>query len=127
MLASDLRGEKIAHKGKTPKPLAERFWPKVRMGDDDECWEWTGSIQSGGYGSIGVGSMANGTRRVVPAHRAAWELEVGPIPHYYQVCHHCDNRKCVNPNHLYLGTQKDNIRDMMDRGRWVAPWMERHE
>lgn len=98
--------------------LGERFWSKVDKRGPDECWEWQASGVSG-YGTIGVGGRAGGK---VLAHRLSWELHSGPIPdseehHGTVVLHTCDNRKCVNPAHLRLGTQSDNVRDMDAKGR----------
>lgn len=90
------------------------FWAKVAKGPD--CWEWTGAVTGGGYGKL--------TRdgRTVAAHRTAWELVNGPIPRgegYHGVCvlHRCDNRRCVRPEHLFLGTQLANCRDRDTKGR----------
>ena len=96
------------------KTLEERFWEKVDKAGD--CWLWTGSIDSKGYGHIKVDG------KVQLAHRVAWELENGPIPagegsHGTCACHTCDNRACVNPAHLFLGSHKDNLRDMEEKGR----------
>jgi hypothetical protein len=105
--------------------LAERFWANVSKGPG--CWEWTASCHSTGYGQIGVGRKNRG------AHQVAWELTFGPIEKdptkFRSVCvlHRCDNRKCCNPNHLFLGTHTDNMRDMVAKGRHVAPWMERRK
>jgi hypothetical protein len=86
-----------------------RFWVNVRKGAG--CWEWTGVLDAGGYGQI---SIHDHSRRT---HRVSWELNRGPIPGGLWVLHHCDNRKCVRPDHLYLGNAKDNARDMVQRGR----------
>lgn len=97
--------------GPKPTPLADRFWPKVRKGGG--CWEWTASM-SHGYGQIGVGGKSG---RPHHAHRVAWELTNGAIPAGLFVCHHCDNKKCVRPDHLFLGTAKDNNQDRARKGR----------
>ena len=90
-----------------------RFWPKVDK--SDECWEWTAATRNG-YGVLGV---RNGDGRWVAlyAHRISWELHFGPIPDRLFVLHHCDNRRCVRPDHLWLGTNRDNLADMRAKGR----------
>jgi hypothetical protein len=93
-------------------PPEDRFWDKVRKSDG--CWEWTGSSRDGLYGSFDV------DRRQVMAHRFSYELHVGKIPAGIMVCHHCDNTKCVRPDHLFLGTAKDNNRDCAAKGRKLS-------
>jgi HNH endonuclease len=77
----------------------------------DGCWEWKGTLHSKGYGQ---GSFNDSPYL---AHRLSYELYVGPIPYKHFVCHHCDNRKCVKPSHLFTGTNKDNMLDMRLKGR----------
>lgn len=86
-----------------------KFWSKVdRSGD---CWLWTGSHNSNGYGTFYLGG------RNILAHRVAYQLANGSIVDDLLVCHRCDNPPCCNPNHLFLGTNGDNIRDMASKGR----------
>ena len=95
----------------------QRFWEKVRFSELGYlgCIEWTAYLNSLGYGSFNC--AFGGERRTRPAHRVAWMLVHGPIPEGLYVLHTCDNRKCVNPYHLYLGTQADNMLDMVQRNR----------
>ena len=92
--------------------LSERFWAKVEIIPFHGCWEWTASQNRLGYGLI------HEKRRMLKAHRVSWELHYGKvIPAGLFVCHHCDNPGCVNPSHLFLGTNTDNLRDMSAKGR----------
>jgi hypothetical protein len=94
-----------------PIPLSERFWRKAKQ--NGQCWEWQGHTKRNGYGSINVGGG-----RFRNAHRVAWELANHQlVPEGRQVLHNCDNRRCVRPDHLRLGTHADNMRDMQLRGR----------
>lgn len=97
-----------------------RFWSKVDIKGQDDCWEWHGA-NANGYGRLRVGSLRDGTRRLIIAHRFAYESEYGPIPDGMLVCHHCDNPPCCNPRHLFVGTIADNNRDKSEKGRYVSP------
>ena len=85
----------------------QNFWEKVELIPFHSCWEWVAGKNSNGYGAF----MRNG------AHRASYELHIGPIPKGKMVLHRCDNRTCVNPDHLFLGTNDDNMKDMVKKKR----------
>lgn len=96
--------------GRPQTSLAERFWEKVVKSEG--CWEWSGArSKHGRYGIINVGG------RSTKAHRVSWELNRGPIPPGAKVLHHCDNPPCVRPDHLFIGTQADNLADGRRKGR----------
>ena len=102
-----------AHKGRQARSLAERYWGKVDVRSESECWPWIGSIDPRGYGTIG----ADGGRPLLRAHRVSFELEVGAIPNGQVICHACDNRACVHPRYLFAATQQVNVLDMVRKGR----------
>ena len=89
----------------------ERFFSKIEKKSSEECWCWTGLKNTKGYGQITINS------KKYIAHRVSWVLYNGAIPEGLLVCHTCDNRLCLNPMHLFLGTNKDNMRDMVEKGR----------
>jgi len=104
----------MARRGPQPRNIAERFWEKVDT--SGECWLWRASMTSDGYGAF----QSNG-RTQVRAHRMALMLTLGMFDQRMQVLHHCDNPQCVRPEHLYLGTALENMRDR-SRRRPVEMW-----
>src|SRR3990167_10034714 len=93
------------------KTLEERFWEKVNK--TDRCWEWTACLNEHGYGIISIKHWPN------KASRVSWRLAYGEIPNGLFVLHHCDNPKCIRPDHLFLGTSHDNKLDQMGKGRFI--------
>ncbi len=94
--------------------LEKRFWSKVRKSEG--CWEWQASLKESGYGEVGI------FNKTIKAHRLSWLLEHLEIPKYkapdfISICHTCDNRSCVRPSHLFSGTLKENVNDMLTKGR----------
>lgn len=100
-------------------PLEIRFWKSIGETTASGCILWNGWITPRGYGSIG-GKDATGRWRHVAAHRLSYELAYGPIPDRLCVCHKCDNPRCVNHEHLFLGTTMDNIRDRHAKGHSIG-------
>lgn len=98
----------------TPVPLRERLNGMYRE-DENGCWIWTGSKLESGYGMV---RCEQG--HYIRVHRASWIVHRGPIPDGLLVCHRCDVPLCINPDHLFLGTSKDNTQDMIKKGRKVT-------
>lgn len=111
----------MSRRGPHPRAIEERLNSRWREDPATGCWLWTRQTLSNGYGVIRVGSMCDGTRRQALAHRVSWELDHGPIPDGLFVLHRCDRPACINPAHLFLGTQQDNLADMRAKGRAVNP------
>ena len=98
------------------KTEKERFDEKYEIDSTTQCWNWIAHRNDKGYG------MFSHNRRPAKAHRIAWIIYKGDIPEGLCVCHRCDNRGCVNPAHLFLGTQKDNMHDCINKGRKVIQY-----
>jgi hypothetical protein len=101
----------------TREELEREFWKRVAKASGDQCWLWTGTLKTGKYGQLyrGKGSKP----RFVIAHRFSYQLHYGAIPKGRMVCHHCDVPACVRPDHLFLGSSKDNVHDMYKKGRQI--------
>lgn len=108
------KGSKLKwdYKGKT---IEERFWDKVNILGKNDCWEWKAFVHPSGYGMFAI------NRQMKLAHRISWEFTFGEIPNGMCVLHKCDNRKCENPYHLFLGTYLDNAQDRDNKGRAKIP------
>ncbi len=103
-------------------PARLRFGEMYFINKDNGCWEWTGKINSNGYGQINLGK-----NNIVSASRFSWIYHFGEIEDNLYVLHKCDNRKCVNPDHLFLGTQKDNIQDCYNKNRMPSKFGIKHK
>jgi hypothetical protein len=91
--------------------VLERLLKHTLVNADTACWEWQASVNNVGYG------MMRDATKMRSTHRISYEEHIGPIPKGMCVCHKCDNTRCVNPDHLWLGTMRDNINDMIKKGR----------
>lgn len=101
-----------------------RFWNKVDIGLPNECWNWTASLNVPdpkiGYGKFNVSNIDGRRLKTFVAHRLAYELAFGEFDQSANVLHRCDNHLCCNPDHLFLGSQLDNVHDMIAKGRAPA-------
>lgn len=104
------------------KTLEQRFWEKIEVSVDG-CWKWKGATSDDGYGVLGRGRRGEGNIR---ASHVSWMVHNGPIPTGMWILHHCDNPACCRPDHLFLGTAKDNIRDCINKGRYKFFNYDRH-
>ena len=94
--------------------MPERFWQHVKK--QSGCWIWVSSTDKKGYGLFQL-PLGSGRYRLMHAHRVAWALANGPIPLGKHICHACDHPSCVRPDHLFMGTHRDNMQDMMAKER----------
>jgi hypothetical protein len=120
---SDPSGVRLPHVAwRGQAPIVDRFWAKVNKKGplcaslNTNCWQWTGCVVAR-YGQIGLGHPRTPGSKRWKAHRFSWELHNGPIREGLTVLHLCDNCLCVRPDHLRLGTQKENVHDAIAKGR----------
>lgn len=121
--------EYLASQGLSPT-MPRRFWSKILVGaENNGCWPWTGAIRMAPPRDYGILSRGISGSSPISAHVASWILHFGPIPKGKGlcVCHHCDNSRCVRPDHLFLGTAQDNSDDKMRKGRYVHGKRKRGE
>jgi hypothetical protein len=101
--------------------ILARFESKILIDQNTDCQLWTGYVSKTGYGNFRV------LGKTLRANRVAWELNIGSIPKGLVVCHRCDISYCVNPKHLFLGTQKENLQDMFAKGRDKARFFHKNK
>lgn len=104
---------------KSRQALEDRFWEKVELIPFSTCWHWNAAIAKNGYGKFNVGRSDVTHKKITKtAHRLSWEFfNKREIPDGKLACHTCDNRSCVNPGHIFIGTHKDNMQDCAKKGR----------
>jgi len=106
------------------KTLEERFWDKVHHEPNSGCWLWSGAADGCGYGIASQGfKRTYGSQK---AHRVSWVMAGNALSPGAYICHKCDTPACVNPDHLFAGSQADNMRDCVSKGRLTRPRGERH-
>jgi HNH endonuclease len=94
-----------------------RVWPRILKAGPDECWVWGGGFADTGYGTISSGRRPDGNYTRLYVHREVYRHRIGPIPDGLFVMHKCDNRRCANPAHLTVGSQRQNLQDMVQKRR----------
>lgn len=98
--------------------IEQRFWAKVAIGDAADCWPWQATTDQRGYGMFAIGKREGRVSHMMRAHRYALELQIGrPLTPDEESCHSCDNTRCCNPSHLFVGSHDDNMKDMASKGR----------
>lgn len=108
------RGPRLKKKSYELSYIIEIFESKIEVNSVNGCWVWNGFLSHEGYG--GFSCCIEGSPKSYPAHRVSYMLYVGNIPEGLQVLHKCNNKRCVNPEHLYVGTHQDNMRDLREAG-----------
>lgn len=98
----------------------DRIIEKIKIDEKTGCWNWIACTQSNGYGRFSLSGKSMGS------HRASFKIFKGDIPCGMDICHTCDNRKCINPDHLFLGTRKDNMQDAVSKNRQAQGFMLPH-
>ena len=124
MAQPGLMSKSKTRRGPIPLSRLVLFERHAEKRNDTDHWMWHGALSPTGYGYFN--QRINGKQKGMHAHRVAWELFCGEIPVELQVLHRCDVRACVNPSHLFLGTQSENMQDAISKKRWTSPWLLPH-